>query len=113
MKNNLLVLLIIAFALSGCVSNKPIKTVQVGDNNKSCEQLQTELTDLGVQFEDAKDESGFTGKNVGLAILFWPGIFVNESRASRNQESVEARISYLSNIYNEKCSPQEDSESTQ
>ncbi len=89
--------------VSGCVSNNSIQPIQVGDTEKSCEVLTLELNQLGVQFEEAKDDSGFTGKNVGMALLFWPGIFVNESRASRNQSSVQQRIQYLTGLYNQKC----------
>lgn len=42
--------------------------------------------------EDAKDDSGITGKKVGLALVFWPGIIVNEVRANKNQESIDKRI---------------------
>jgi hypothetical protein len=63
-----------------------------------------ELANLGAKFDDAKDDSGVSGKNVGLALLFWPGIIVNEYRASNNEESIDKRVSHLSTIYNEKCS---------
>ena len=89
--------------LSGCVTNRAIQTVQIGDEGKSCAQLKAELSDLGVRFQDAKDESGITGKNVGLALVFWPGIIVNEVRANKNQESIDARVSHLTIIYNQKC----------
>lgn len=97
------ILVLLAATMSGCVSTRTIQAVQVGDENKSCEVLMGELSQLGVRFDEAKDESGFTGKNVGMAILFWPGIFVNESRASRNQDSVDRRITHLTGIYNRKC----------
>lgn len=99
----LTMVVLIAFGVSGCVSNNSIQPIQVGDTNKSCDVLQLELTQLGVQFEDAKDDSGFTGKNVGMALLFWPGIFVNESRANRNQSNVQQRIQYLTGLYNTNC----------
>jgi len=89
--------------LSGCVTNRAIQTAQIGDEGKSCAQLKAELSDLGVRFQDAKDESGITGKNVGLALVFWPGIIVNEVRANKNQESIDARVSHLTIIYNQKC----------
>ena len=89
--------------LAGCVSNQAVRTVQAGDDDKSCKALKVELGDLGVKFEDAKDDSGLTGKNVGLAILFWPGIIVNEIRANKNQDSIDARIAHLGGIYNQKC----------
>ena len=76
--------------------------------------MQSELEQLGIQFEDAKDDSGVTGKNVGMAIVFWPGIIYNEVKASGNQSSVENRIQYLTSLYNAKCLDQnEDASSSQ
>ena len=89
---------------SGCVSNKAIQTVQADDRDKSCATIRDELVSLGAVFEEVKDESGVTGKNVGLALVFWPGIIVNEVRANKNQDSIDARISHLTGIYNSKCS---------
>ena len=58
---------------------------------------------LGVAFEDAKSDSGVSAENVGLAVVFWPGIIVNEVRASRNQDSISRRIDHLSGLYGQKC----------
>ena len=92
------------FILTGCVSNQTISTTQIGDDEMSCEAIKTELTQLGAKFEAVKDESGVTGKNAGLLILFWPGIIVNEVQANKNQASVKARVTHLTAIYNGKCS---------
>jgi hypothetical protein len=89
--------------LSGCVSNKAVQTVQPGDYDKSCKALQYELAQMGAEFEGAKDDSGVTGKNVGLAVLFWPGIIVNEVRANKNQDSISDRVNHLTNLYQMKC----------
>lgn len=89
--------------ISGCVSNQSVSTMQAGDIGKSCPVLTAELSKLGATFENVKDDSGVTGKNVGLAILFWPGIIVNEVRANNNEDSIDERISYLTTIYNKKC----------
>ena len=93
----------ISVFLSACVSNSAVRAILPSDYDMSCASLKYELADLGVKFEEAKDDSGFTGKNVGMALLFWPGIFVNESRAGKNQSSLDNRISHLSILYNEKC----------
>ena len=98
--------------ISGCVSNQAVQTVQAGDDGKSCPAIKSELAGLGAKFEDAKDDSGITGKNVGLAIVFWPGIIVNEVRANKNQDSIDARISHLSALYNAKCLAREESRGT-
>lgn len=89
--------------LAGCVANKSVQTVQIGDEDKSCDQLKAELVQLGVTFDEVKDDSGVTGKNVGLAIVFWPGIIVNEVRSNNNEDSLSDRISHITTIYNGKC----------
>ena len=98
-----LVVGLISVFLTACVSNTAVKTIQPTDYDLGCDALKYELAELGVKFEEAKDDSGFTGKNVGMAILFWPGIFVNESRAGKNQSSIDNRITHLSGLYNTKC----------
>ena len=40
----------ISVALSGCVSNKTMQTVQIGDDDKSCEELRADLAVLGAKF---------------------------------------------------------------
>ena len=92
-----------AATLAGCVSNQAVQTVQAGDYEKSCEALKFELDQMGAKFEEVKDDSGLTGKNVGLAVVFWPGIIVNEVRANKNQDSVSDRVTHLSNLYQMKC----------
>ncbi|MBL4582806.1 MAG: hypothetical protein JKY29_13420 [Gammaproteobacteria bacterium] len=89
--------------LAGCVSNQAVRTIQSRDYTLNCDQLQFELADLGADFEDAKDDSGITGRNVGLAIVFWPGIIVNEVRANKNQDSIDDRIEHLTGLYVDKC----------
>ena len=58
---------------------------------------------MGANFEDAKDDSGLTGKNVGLAVVFWPGIVVNEVRSNKNQDSISDRVNHLTGLYTSKC----------
>lgn len=94
---------LISLLVSSCVSNQAVQTVQAGDYERSCPALKSELASLGANFEDAKDDSGITGKNVGLALVFWPGIIVNEVRANKNQDSIDSRVTHLSKIYNDKC----------
>jgi len=103
----IILLSLVAAIMTGCVSNKSIQTVQVGDEAKSCSQIQAELAQLGAIFEEVKDESGVTGKNIGLAIVFWPGIIVNEVRSNKNEDSVDDRITHLTGLYSRKCSGDE------
>ena len=81
--------------VAGCVGNRAVQTVQADDYTKSCESLQHELKQLGATFDSAKDDSGITPKNVGLALVFWPGIIVNEVRSNKNQDSISDRMKHL------------------
>ena len=98
-----LTIIFASLALSACVSNQAVRTIQPQDFSMNCEQLQFALADLGADFEDAKDDSGITGRNVGLALVFWPGIIVNEVRANKNQDSIDDRIAHLTSLYSDKC----------
>jgi hypothetical protein len=89
--------------LTGCVTNQQVRTVHARDFTLNCEQLQFELVELGANFDDAADDSGLTPKNVGLALVFWPGIIVNEVQANRNQDSIDDRIDHLTTLYVDKC----------
>jgi outer membrane murein-binding lipoprotein Lpp len=98
--------LIIFFSLliiAGCVSNQTVQTVQAGDFDMNCAQLNMELTNLGAKFEEVKSESGATGDNVALGFFFWPGIIVNEQQAKKNQDSINARLTHLTKLYSGKC----------
>ena len=95
-------------ACVGCVTNRSVQTVKPTDYNLTCEQLQEEMVALGVTFGEAEEDSGVTGENVAMAVVFWPGILVNESRAQRNQESIQSRIDHLGSLYGQKCVQKEE-----
>lgn len=99
----LVIFTVSALLVAGCVSKKEIRAVEATDNAMSCEALAQEVSRLELLRDEMSDDSGFTGKNVGMALLFWPGIFVNESRANANVESVDDRINHLNRIRMNKC----------
>ena len=100
----IVIVLAVASMTMGCVSKREVRTVEDYDYSMSCEALVAETRRLEDLRRDMDDESGFTGKNVANALLFWPGILVNESRASANVRSVDERISHLNRVRGErKC----------
>tara|TARA_Y100001935_G_scaffold249936_1_gene249277 strand:+ start:767 stop:1093 length:327 start_codon:yes stop_codon:yes gene_type:complete len=100
---NIFIILVSFLALSACVSNDTVQTVEIRDFDLNCDQLKYELTQLGVKFEEAEGDSGLTTKNVALGIFFWPGIIVNERQAGRNEDSINKRIEHLNGLYIDKC----------
>ena len=63
-------ILIAAIALMGCAGRaaNPVLQDQVGDNQKSCDTLQTEMSGIQSQIQKLVPESDKTSKNVGLGI---------------------------------------------
>ncbi len=108
-----LLLILLALLATACVSNNVVQTTKPTDYQMTCSELKEELSALGVAFEESREESGVTGGNVALAVVFWPGIIVNEMRSSRNQDSIARRAEHLSQIYNAKCLATQSEESAQ
>ena len=101
--HKLISLILAVFFLVSCVSNQTVRTVELRDYDLNCDQLKYELTGLGAKFDDVEDDSGLTGKNVALGILFWPGIIVNERQSGRNEDSINDRVVHLNTLYVDKC----------
>lgn len=70
MKKILASSLILSIALLGCAGRaaNPVLQDQVGDNQKSCDALQTEMSGIQSQIQKLVPESDKTSKNVGLGI---------------------------------------------
>jgi hypothetical protein len=47
-----ILILLSALAITSCVSNQAVQTIQAKDYSMNCEQLQSELADLGADFDD-------------------------------------------------------------
>ncbi len=95
--------LVVLIGASACVSKETVSTAQTYDQDFSCPELKTEIAKMEGLKDDFEDDSGVTGKNVGLALLFWPGIIVNEINATKNVDSVNDRLEHLNGLYYQKC----------
>ena len=89
--------------LSGCVQSREVITTRPGDYDMTCDMLRDEISRLGGQFELSNSERGLTGKNVAVALVFWPGALVNEYQSSKNTQSIQRRSEHLTALYNAKC----------
>ena len=97
------VIAIAALALmTGCVSRQTIPEATIHDGAMSCAELETEATAMGGEIKSREGTSGLTGKNVVAAVIFWPGIIVNEVNSSRNVADARARSEHLTKLYYDK-----------
>lgn len=95
-------LLMSAFALSGCATPHVVEEERYSDSDLSCISLQAEI-DEAQRFEaSARDEKGFTGTNVVAGLLFWPAIIGTYSNANEAIEAAQERQEHLFRIFNKK-----------
>lgn len=103
MRYVLAVIFSLVVLLTGCVTSKTVSKASVGDHSLTCNQLQFEISNMEQLKNEFESDSGLTGKNVGMALIFWPGILVNEMNANKNVNSVVRRLDHLNQIYTKKC----------
>lgn len=104
-KNRIYVALALAalFALTAC--HPRVTPVSDMDRELSCAALKSEIKDVENIRTKIEASRGFSGRNVGLAILFWPGVVINEVTGSVAESEANTRLVALKNLYHEKnCS---------
>lgn len=113
MKKIIACTLITSVALMGCAGRaaNPVIQDQIGDNQKNCDTLQTEMAGIQTQIQALIPQSDKTGKNVGLGIggLFLLGIpwfFMDLTDAEKNEiNAYNARYNRLQTIAAQKKCP--------
>ena len=88
-------------ASSAC-THQQIRVSQTNDTQLSCLALRNELTQVEEVRADIDSKTGFSGRNVGLALVFLPGIFINEAQASSAAAAAVARTNRLNQLYYER-----------
>jgi len=69
------------------------------DDDITCDEIREERIKMESLIRDIHDKTGISGRNVGMALLFWPGVIVNEMNASDAENLANERLSVLANLY--------------
>ena len=93
--------LLLAFGLSACTHQK-VRISQASDTQLSCAALRNELAQVEQARAEIDQKTGFSARNIGMALTFWPGVIVNEAQASSAEAAATARIERLNQLYYEK-----------
>lgn len=88
----------LAMSAYGCSHNK-IATAKTTDAQMSCVQIEREISQVENIKKDIDGKRGLSGRNVGMALLFWPGIIVNEMNGSEAAKLANERLSNLNDLY--------------
>ncbi|MBE9562432.1 MAG: hypothetical protein IMF12_06180 [Proteobacteria bacterium] len=88
--------------LSSCATSRKVPVVKAGDNNLSCNQLQTELGRLDQAEQDVESKKGLTGTNVASALFWIPGLAYTYYDAGQATEAINDRRTHLTQLSNDK-----------
>ena len=104
-------ILIVSMSLAGCAGRtaNPVAKYQYGDEQKSCEHLRAELSELENDIKTkTKAKDNTEGGNVALAvtgaILFWPALFFMDLSESDQIEldALRKRYNFLVRLSQDK-----------
>ena len=84
--------------LSAC-SHTNVMVHDLEDNKMTCAAIITENKKIHVMLEDIKSKTGVSARNVGMALLFWPGIMVNEINGKQAETLAHDRLGVLAELY--------------
>lgn len=97
----LIALLASTVSISAC-THKKVSVTEFDDKDKTCEQLKRDIVQMEDLEQDIEGKTGMSGRNVGMALLFWPGIIVNEMNASDARDRAADRKEKLFALYDGK-----------
>lgn len=83
--------------LAGC-SHKQVTVRAPGDERLTCTEIAAETSEIKLLLSDIDDKTGFSGRNVGLGLVFWPGIIVNQMNAGDARKAANERLSVLAGL---------------
>lgn len=90
--------------LTGCSCPDIVDTREIGDDRKTCAQLNQEIENCSKSKKELESEKGFTGKNVTAALFFWPALIATHSNVNDAVKALDDRKNHLMDIYKKKCS---------
>ena len=100
--------LIVLLVGGAACTHQKVRISQPSDTRLSCSALRSELDRVEQARAEIDAKTGFSGRNVGMALVFWPGIIVNESQASSAESAAVARLDRLNQLYYEQGCLKED-----
>lgn len=88
--------------LSGCATPEVVQSKQVGDSEKSCDQLRSAYVEAQEFEAKARKERTVTGRNVAAALFFWPALIGTYSNTEEAINAAKDRQRHLEKLAEEK-----------
>lgn len=74
----------------------------MSDSRLTCTEIAAQTAEVKGVLRDIDDKTGLSGRNIGMGLLFWPGIVVNQMNAGDARKAAIDRISVLADLAKEK-----------
>lgn len=103
MFNKLFKVLLLSLVLfTASCTHRKVTVTRVSDSSMTCSEIKEETAQMELFLKDVDEKTGISGRNVGMALLFWPGIIVNEINASDATKLANDRLTVLARLYGKK-----------
>jgi hypothetical protein len=86
----------------GSCTHKKVDVHRMNDHEMSCGEIVLEMTETKELLKDIDSKTGMSGRNVGMGLLFWPGVVVNQMNASDATKLATDRMNVLVSLYKNK-----------
>lgn len=87
--------------ISSC-SHKQVMVHKNTDYALTCSDISVEMAEVERVVSEIHENTGGSGRNVGMALFFWPGVIVNQMNAGDARKMASERMSVLANLRKER-----------
>lgn len=85
---------VIIVSISGC-THKNVDVYKTTDNRLNCNEILLEMSEIKAIKQEIDDKTGLSGRNIGMGLVFWPGIIVNQMNAGDARKLANSRMDRL------------------
>jgi|GEM_PF-1476154 hypothetical protein len=96
-----------AILLVSSCSHQQIIPNKRTDHALTCTDISVEMGEVEKVLSEINENTGVSGRNVGMALFFWPGVLVNQMNAGDARKMASERMSVLANLKEKKNCAQE------
>jgi hypothetical protein len=98
-KSLLKVFLLSLILITSSCSHRKVTVNRVSDMHMSCSEIISESTQVENMLRNIDGKTGMSGRNIGMFLLFWPGIFINEMNGDEAAALANDRLTVLTKLY--------------
>ena len=100
------IIFIVAGSVLASCTHTQVATRAMGDDRLTCKEIDIQASEVRAVLRDIDEKTGVSGRNVAMAVFFWPGVIVNQMNAGDARKAANERLGILADLAKSKnCSP--------